>query len=348
MILIAFVCANSSQGQLRKATEMEAQLSYIINKIQFSLADLPVGVDRIALFDIRSEIPSVYMSEDDLRIELMNQLMAAGLRILNIPEFDNHINLKIKSSDSALVIDNRKPITRLKNDNEELSRIAEEYGIEGLFNCNFYYDSIHGPKLSMHIIHPSNKTVLWIKKIDFSRDIIIDQHEFTVGLGIGLQKINTITDSRFGNVITENLLCAPLIINGKYMQYLNHNRSQQLGLGVVLRYVDQTPIKYEDTSLGRLSDVIIPSIGLNYRVSFLPKKSIIPEYWLSFQLGVNYYNYNKSFLGMEQSFMVHLSDKMQWGIKIEQAFAEFDSYANGRYIVNLDNINYATQINITF
>jgi hypothetical protein len=168
-------------------------------------------------------------------------------------------------------------------------------------------------------------------------------------MAVGIQHINEITTPDLKTVITKDLNCIPIQMNLKYMQYLNHKRSNQLGLSAIIRYVDQTPIKYDDTSLGRLSAAIIPSIGITYKMSFLPKKSIIPEYWMSFQAGLNYFNYNKSFAGLDQTLMVHLSDRMQWGFRLEQTFGEFDSYVNNyKYVVRLDNINYVTQINILF
>ena len=69
---------------------------------------------------------------------------------------------------------------------------------------------------------------------------------------------------------------------------------------------------------------------------------------MGFQLGLNYFNYNQPFAGMEQLISLNVSPRMQLGFRMEQTFSEFDSYSNDLYIVKLDNINYALQVSFTF
>jgi hypothetical protein len=344
--LIGFL-PSISFSQSKKDARIEHLIYAVLENIPDNLYDLPAGVQRVVLYDVESNLPKVYLRSEDLRVELTQKLTKMGLKVVFLPEFETKINLKIKTTDSTIVIDNRKPLSRIKSNPDKFNLICAENNIQGLFNCYLYYDSVNGPKLTMSILHPGSKNLLWMKKIDLSEDVIINRSEFALNFGIGTQKINEITNAR-NELITKNLLTIPYMVGAKYSQYLNKKRNQQLGLAALVRVVDQTPIEYLDTNLGRLSTVVIPSVGITYKFHFLPKKSVIPNYWMGFQLGLNYFNYNQPFAGMEQLISLNVSPRMQFGFRLEQTFSEFDSYANDLYIVKLDNINYALQVSFTF
>jgi hypothetical protein len=347
LLSVLFYFNSVLHAQSKKDARIEHLIYAVLDDIPDNLYDLPAGVQRVVLYDVESNLPKVYMRSEDLRVEITQKLTKMGLKVVFLPEFETKINLKIKTTDSTIVIDNRRPLSRVKNNPDKFNQICAENNIQGLFNTYLYYDSVNGPKLTMSILHPGSKNLLWMKKIDLSEDVIINRSEFAVNFGIGIQNVNEITDTK--NVpITKDLQTIPYMIGAKYSQYLNKKRSQQLGVAAMVRVVDQTPVAYNDTNLGRLSTVIIPSVGIAYKFHFLPKKSVIPNYWMGFQLGLNYFNYNQPFAGMEQVVSLNVSPRMQIGFRVEQTFSEFDSYANDLYIVKLDNINYALQLSFTF
>lgn len=348
-VILSILGFSNVTAQNNKAIRTEQIIASVLNSIPDNLYDLPAGMQRIAILEVESNLPKGFLRSEDLKLEIMMKLMNAGLKIISIPEFETKINLKIKTTDSSIIIDNRKPLSRIKNNTAKFNQLCLDNNIQGLFNAYLYYDSVDGPKLTMSIVHPSSKSVIWLKKIDLSQDVIFDPTEFNVNLGIGVQSINEIQNGSNKRAITNNLTVIPYLLSFKYLQYITKSRSHQLGFTGMIRVVNQTPVSYADTNLGVLTNAYIPSLGLVYKYNFLKKKSMIPSHWLGFQFGLNYFNYNQSFLGLEQALYVHLSKKMQIGIRLEQTFSEFDSYANdSKYIVKLDNNNYAIQISFAF
>jgi len=347
--LVFGLLSNSSKAQIGKEARIEYLVKAVLDDIPNKLLDLPAGVQRLVLYEVESNIPKVYLRSEDLELQITSKLTLMGVKVVFLPEFDSKINLKIKSTDSSFIIDNRKPVSRLKSNPIEFNRICLENNIQGLFRCYLHYDSVNGPKLSMSILHPSSKNLLWMKQIDLSNESIVKQTDFSFKFGLGIQKINEIKAAGGDTALAENMMTVPYIVGFNYMQFLNPARNQELGIGALFRIVNQTPISYSDTNLGKLNSVIIPSFGINYKAHFLRKKSVIPSYWMGFQLGLNYFKYNRSFIGIEQILSFHVSNQMQLGLRLEQMFSEFDSYANdSQYEVKLDNINYALQISIHF
>jgi hypothetical protein len=270
-LVVVFVGAIFALGSLlaqksgtRKGDRIEVQLNYLLGKVPYNMQDVPLNTRRIALFDIRSDIPKVYLSLPDLRNQLIQQLMNSGLQVIMVPEFDDKVTLKIKSSDSIFKVDNRSSLSRLKSDPNKLISVCQAYNIQGLFNCNVYYDSLNGPKISMSIIHPSNRNILWVKQIDLSSDVIVDPHKFVIGAGMGLQKVNEIRD-RFNDTLSgSNLNIVPLTLTLSYMEVMNSNRSSEFGIQVNIRSIDQTPTKYKEQ---QLRNTIFLANG-NYGMSF--------------------------------------------------------------------------------
>jgi len=341
--------SNSSFAQIGKEARIEHLINAVLDDIPNKLYDLPAGVQRVVLYEVESNIPKVYLRSEDLELQLTSKLTQMGVKVVFLPEFGSKINLKIRSTDSSIVIDNRKPVSRLKSNPYEFNRVCLENNIQGLFRCYLHYDSVNGPKLSMSILHPSSKNLLWMKQIDLSKESIVKQTDFSFNFGLGFQNINEIREAGGDSALAENLLAVPYFVGINYMQYLNPARSQQLGIGAQMRIVNQTPVSYSDTNLGKMSSAFIPSVGITYKAHFLKKKTVIPSYWMGFQLGLNYFNYNQSFIGLEQLVSFHVSNRMQLGLRLEQTLSEFDSYANdSQYEVKLDNINYALQISIHF
>lgn len=348
-LLFCGLVTKNAHAQVGKEARIEHLINAVLNDIPNNLYDLPAGVQRVVLYEIESNIPKVYLRSEDLELQLTTKLTQMGIKVVFLPEFASKINLKIRSTDSTIVIDNRKPVSRLKSNPYEFNRVCLENNIQGLFRCFLHYDSVNGPKLSMSILHPSSKNLLWMKQIDLSKESIVKQTDFSVNFGLGFQNINEIRAAGEDTALAQNLMAVPYFVGVNYLQYLNTARSQQLGIGARLRIVNQTPISYSDTSLGNLSSAFIPSVGITYKAHFLKKKTVIPSYWMGFQLGLNYFNYNQSFIGLEQLVSFHVSNRMQLGLRLEQTLSEFDSYANdSQYEVKLDNINYALQISIHF
>ena len=339
---------SQSQGT-RKGDRIEVQLNYLLGKVPYNMQDVPLNTRRIALFDIRSEIPKVYLSMPDLRNQLTQQLMNSGLQVLMVPEFDDRVTLKIRSSDSIFKVDNRSALSRLKGDPKKLIDVCQAYNIQGLFNCNVYYDSLNGPKISMTIVHPANRNILWVKQIDLSSDVIVDPSKFTVGVGMGLQKLNEIRGNPNDTLWGSNLTVVPISLTMTYTQVVNVDRNSEFGLQATIRSIDQTPTKYTDQNLGALGRIIVPSAGITYQASFIRKKTILPKYWMYFQLGLNYFYFNQSFLGVHQRIGVRLTESLTFDIKLEQAFNSYYSKSgNGLYNINFDNLNYGAQISYAF
>lgn len=348
-LLFCGLFTKNVHAQVGKEARIEHLINAVLNDIPNNLYDLPAGVQRVVLYEIESNIPKVYLRSEDLELQLTTKLTQMGIKVVFLPEFASKINLKIRSTDSTIIIDNRKPVSRLKSNPYEFNRVCLENNIQGLFRCFLHYDSVNGPKLSMSILHPSSKNLLWMKQIDLSKESIVKQTDFSVNFGLGFQNINEIRAAGEDTALAQNLMAVPYFVGVNYLQFLNTARSQQLGIGARLRIVNQTPISYSDTSLGNLSSAFIPSVGITYKAHFLKKKTVIPSYWMGFQLGLNYFNYNQSFIGLEQLVSFHVSNRMQLGLRLEQTLSEFDSYANdSQYEVKLDNINYALQISIHF
>lgn len=351
-ILILGISAQHVGAQshgVRKGDRIEVQLNYLLGKVPYNMQDVPLNTRRIALFDIRSEIPKVYLSMPDLRNQLTQQLMNSGLQVLMVPEFDDRVTLKIRSSDSIFKVDNRSALTRLKSDPKKLIEVCQDYNIQGLFNCNVYYDSLNGPKISMTIVHPANRNILWVKQIDLSSDVIVDPHKFTMGVGMGIQKLNEIKGAPNDTILGSNLSVIPLSLTMTYTQVVNANRNSEFGVQLTLRSIDQTPTKYVDQDLGALGRIIVPSGGITYQASFLRKQTILPNYWMYFQLGLNYFYFNQSFLGVHQRLGVRLTESLTFDIKLEQTFNNYTSRSsNGLYQINLDNLNYGAQISYAF
>ena len=94
---------------------------------------------------------------------------------------------------------------------------------------------------------------------------------------------------------------------------------------------------------------MVPSAGITYQASFIRKKTILPKYWMYFQLGLNYFYFNQSFLGVHQRIGVRLTESLTFDIKLEQAFNSYYSKSgNGLYNINFDNLNYGAQISYAF
>jgi hypothetical protein len=338
---------NSLKAQRGKEARIEHLINAVLSDVSNNLYDLPAGVQRVVLYEVESNIPKVYLRSEDLELQLTSKLTQMGIKVVFLPEFAAKINLKIRSTDSTLIIDNRKPVSRLRSNPVEFNRVCLENNIQGLFRCYLHYDSVNGPKLSMSILHPSSKNLLWMKQIDLSKESIVKQTDFSACFGLGVQNINEIRSGGGDSILGRDMQAIPYFVGITYMQYLNPARSQQLGLGAKLRIVNQTPVSYSDTNLGKLSAAFIPSVGISYKAHFLKKKTVIPSYWMGFQFGLNYFNYNQSFIGLEQLVTFHVSNRMQLGFRLEQTLSEFDSFANdSQYEVKLDNINYALQISI--
>ncbi len=352
VLILPFLILGSVKNlnaQIGKEARIEHLINAVLNDIPNNLYDLPAGVQRVVLYEVESNIPKVYLRNEDLELQLTSKLTQMGIKVVFLPEFASKINLKIKTTDSTIVIDNRKPVSRIKANPTEFNRVCLENNIQGLFRTYLHYDSVNGPKLSMSILHPSSKNLLWMKQIDLSKESIVKQTDFSVDFGLGFQKINEIRVAGGDSALATNLTAVPYFVGINYSQYLNTARSHQLGISGKLRIVNQTPISYSDTSLGKLTSAYIPSVGIAYKAHFLKKKTVIPSYWMGFQLGLNYFNYNQSFIGLEQLLSVHVSNRMQLGLRLEQTLSEFDSYANdSQFEVKLDNINYAVQISIHF
>jgi hypothetical protein len=108
-----------------------------------------------------------------------------------------------------------------------------------------------------------------------------------------------------------------------YTQVVNANRNSEFGVQLTLRSIDQTPTKYVDQDLGALGRIIVPSGGITYQASFLRKQTILPNYWMYFQLGLNYFYFNQSFLGVHQRLGVRLTESLTFDIKLEQTFNNY-------------------------
>lgn len=348
-LLFSMLLSAQVAAQNNKQPRIEYLINAVLDKITEEVYDMPPGVQRLVMYEVESNIPKVYLSSGDLESQVVRKLTKMGLKVVYLPEFDSKINLKIRTTDSSIIIDNRKPISRLKENPRKFDQVCLENNIQGLFRTYLHYDSINGPRLSMSVLHPSSKNLLWMKQIDLSKESIINQSDLSFCFGLGFQNINEIYVAGEDTAITQNLTAVPYYVGLNYMQYLNQARNQQIGVAAKLRIVDQTPIAYNDTNLGTLTSAWIPSVGIMYNIHFLKKETVIPSYWLDFQFGLNYFNYNKAFMGMEQMLSVHLSNTMRLGLRLEQSFSEFDSYANdSKYIIKLDNINYAAQLSIHF
>jgi hypothetical protein len=201
----------------------------------------------------------------------------------------------------------------------------------------------------MTIVHPANRNILWVKQIDLSSDVIVDPHKFTMGVGMGIQKLNEIKGAPNDTILGSNLSVIPVSLTMTYTQVVNANRNSEFGVQLTLRSIDQTPTKYVDQDLGALGRIIVPSGGITYQASFLRKQTILPNYWMYFQLGLNYFYFNQSFLGVHQRLGVRLTESLTFDIKLEQTFNNYTSRSsNGLYQINLDNLNYGAQISYAF
>ena len=337
-------------SQLTKKERIETLIQAVLNDVSNNLYDMPAGVQRVVFFEVDSDIPKVYLRPEEMEAILTSQLTKMGIKVVFLPEFGSKINLKIRTTDSTIVIDNRRPVSRIKENQRRFNQVCQENNIQGLFRSYLHYDSVNGPKLTMSILHPEKRNLLWMRQVDLADENIVGRSDFSVNFGIGVQKINEIKISDTDTSLLTDVNAVPYIVGIDYLQFLNQKRSQQIGLSAKLRIVNQTPLGSVDTNnLGKLTSAFIPSVGIMYRVHFLKKKSVIPKYWMSFQGGLNYFNYNQSFLGLEQTLSVHLSNVMRLGVRMEQTLSNFDSYANdSKYEVKLDNINYAVQLSIHF
>jgi hypothetical protein len=352
-IALSLVFLGVSQAQMRPTTRkgdrLEVQLNYLIDKLAFNLQDMPLNIKRVALFEIKSDINSVYLSKLDLRNNLTQQLINAGLTVVQVPEFEDRITLKVRTTDSSFKIDNRSGVSRLKSDNRKLISVCNDYNVQGLFNCQVYFDSLNGPKLALSLLQPASKSILWMKQVDLRSDVIVNPHHVYLGVGMGLQKIDEIRQASNDSLLTNDLTIIPITVSLSYFQTINANRNSEFGLQFSLRSIEQTPTSYTDANLGTLGRITIPSGGIAYQASFLRKNTILPKYWMNFQLGLNYFYYKKSFLGFHQRLGIRLTESLNFDFKLEQSFNNFPSQSkNGLYNINLDNLNYGAQISFIF
>ncbi len=170
----------------RKGDRLEVQLNYLIDKLPYNLQDMPLNTKRVALFEIKSDINSVYLSKLDLRNSLTQQLINAGLTVVQVPEFEDRITLKVRTTDSSFKIDNRTGVSRLKSDNKKLISVCNDYNVQGLFNCQVYFDSLNGPKMALSLLQPATKSILWMKQVDLRSDVIVNPHHVSFGVAAGL------------------------------------------------------------------------------------------------------------------------------------------------------------------
>ncbi len=349
MIIWVGLVSAQMRPTTRKGDRLEVQLNYLIDKLPYNLQDMPLNTRRVALFEVKSDISSVYLSKLDLRNSLIQQLINAGVTVVQVPEFEDKITLKVRTTDSTFKIDNRTGVSRLKSDPNKLIKVCENYNVQGLFNCEVYFDSLNGPKMALSLIQPATKSILWMKQVDLRSDVIVNPHHVSVGIGMGLQRIDEVRLAATDSLLETDLSVIPITLSLSYFQIINAARNSEFGLQISLRSIDQTPTKYPNANLGTLGRIYIPSAGIAYQASFLRKNTILPKYWFNFQLGLNYFYYKKSFMGVHQRLGIRLTESLNFDFKLEQTFNNFPSESkDGFYKINLDNLNYGAQITFVF
>jgi hypothetical protein len=167
--LVIFVLGSiKAQVNGKRNARVESQLSFLASQVPKSMMDVPTGFRRIAIFELRSDLPSTYMSKEEWRNKFMERFIALGMQIVSVPEFDDKITLRINSTDSNIHVDNRSSLTRLKANPRALSAVCEMYQVQALFSCHISLDSVNGPRVTMSLMNPGNRTIVWLKNLDMS------------------------------------------------------------------------------------------------------------------------------------------------------------------------------------
>lgn len=349
-LFIVFLPLFSQNTGLKRNPRVESQLNYLASKIPQSMMDIPMGYKRVAIFEMRSDLPSTYLSVEDWRNKFIEKLMELGMQVIAVPEFDDKITLKIQTSDSSLYVDNRSAISRLKSNPKALQYVCEQYQVQALFSCHIFLDSVNGPRVSMRLLNPSSRAIIWLKNLDLSQDLILKPVVVTLSGGLLSQRVDQIKEASTGKVLAANRSVVPVLLNFGIAQYLDPDRSNLFGLNVGGRVVDKTPVNYSDTSLGRMGMSLMPHLGMIYQVNFKRKPRIMPYYWGFVQFGVNYmYHREQGLVGFHQKIGVQLTDNIAVDFRFEQFLNGYSSLsANQFYTLQFDNVTFGFNVSLLF
>jgi len=353
-IALSLVCLFfvSLMGQVngKRNARVESQLSFLASQVPKSMMDVPTGFRRIAIFELRSDLPGTYMSKEEWRNKFMERFISMGMQIVSVPEFDDKITLRINSTDSNIHVDNRSSLTRLKANPRALAAVCDLYQVQALFSCHISLDSVNGPRISMNLMNPNNRTVVWMKNLDMSQEIVVQPVVVSLSAGIASQRLDELRERATGKLLESSRATTPVLMNFSVMQLLDAERSNAFGVSFGGRIADKTPINYSDTNLGRMGMSIMPNIGMMYQTHFKRKPTILPNYWGFVQFGVNYmYHREQGLVGFHQKIGVNLTENIAVDFRFEQFLKGYTSLSNNeKYDLLFDNVTYGFNVSLSF
>ncbi len=349
-LIIFFACDLGAQVNGKRNARVESQLSFLASQVPKSMMDVPTGFRRIAIFELRSDLPSTYMSKEEWRNKFMERFIALGMQIVSVPEFDDKITLRINSTDSNIHVDNRSSLTRLKANPKALSAVCEMYQVQALFSCHISLDSVNGPRVTMSLMNPGNRTIVWLKNLDMSQEIVVQPVIVSLSAGVASQRLDELRDKSTGKLLESSRATTPVLMNFSIMQLLDAERSNAFGVSLGGRIVDKTPINYGDSNLGRMGMSMMPNIGMMYQTYFKRKPTILPNYWGFVQFGVNYmYHREQGLVGFHQKIGINLTENIAVDFRFEQFLKGYNSISNNeKYDLLFDNVTYGINVSLMF
>jgi hypothetical protein len=342
---------NEIHAQNRKNISRKTEIFQLFDHLEESFLLFPPDIKRIAILEVRTNLQGISVSNHEIQSILTQKTSDIGLKVVLLPELDATNVLTFNANDSNLKIENKSPLTRIKENPEKLKKLCLDNSIQALMKFQIHYDSILGPRMYITAIGPRNMEILWQKSIQLKNNFILNQSLFEANLGIGIMGISKVTNSlnNTNNPITADLNAVYYNFGLNYNTALNVKKNVFLGFHGTLKVVNQTPVRYKDTNLGSQPFAYLPSAGINCTIHFLKKHNYKPEYWSNFRIGLNYFNYNSHTLSLEQQLNFEISNHLRVGVRYEQAFDEFTTFnQKNKTFTFLDKTNYGLQATFSF
>lgn len=327
--------------------DVERQLEFrlLMNMLDETLSEVPFNMQRIVF--LRLEHNAERFSEDQITYirDEIERVFAArpGITMLSVPELEVSPVLHITSSDTSLIVKNLSPFSATSNP-EDLMRIGQKYAIQGYLSGRIQYSEAIGYQLNLRLIRPESREVTWNKTIETRtfepEPERIEARRTIIAVGAGLQS-------------TQNYLIQGISYGGKFLtmnyagsitfrQPMTANNSGYIGLTGGLSFISLLN-RDDDGSFTEFSK-LIPSAGVTFFKTFLPRMEEPVDHWLEVYLGANMFfpSGNDNLFSVNQGFYLNLSDNLGVAVDLQYLLMDTphigDEETNTR--LNLNNLGY--------
>jgi len=255
------------------------QMEKITDQMVDQLNDVPANVRRIAVYKLNYNAMRFSVQEVEfIRGEIEASFREfSGLTVLSPPELEPNDKMKIIGNDSTLQILNIQGRSLADVSPELLTQIASNYGVQGLLEVSMQKRSPDGLILSLRMINPQSREIVWTKSF-ISNPFVVHQ-EFEKGntkvlnFGAGSLQGETITraDTSFATPDTAiNSLVVAYSASFTYRQPINTDNSAYIGFTAGLNILR--------SSTNSNFDLTMMELGATYFQAITEKNEDINDY----------------------------------------------------------------------